>query len=139
MRQTFDSNLKHPIGLLTYEGKSVHLYANHYRTFEEFKSKWDERKKRINYDNLYVITMMKEKTFTREEIARFEALPYENKLMITGKTEIERPFIVHHKHFDKPGYVSGSAIGYTSKISITRYMDDIDYVGFLNGNMKNRK
>ena len=63
--------------------------------------------------------MMKEKTFTREEIAR--------------------PFIVHHKHFDKPSYVSGSVVGYKSKISITRYMDDIDYVGFLNGNMKKRK
>ncbi len=78
-----DSGYSYPVGDLTYNGKTVRFYGNHYANFEEFKDKWNERKQRADYNNLFVITL--KTTCSREEIERFEALPFENKLMITGK------------------------------------------------------
>ena len=129
-----DSGYSYPVGDLSYGGKTVRFYGNHYKTFEEFREKWNERKERVDYDNLFVIMLNAE--ITREEIERFEALPYENKLMIAGKTELERPFIVHHRLFESPTYIAGDMMSYKSRVSVKRYMDDIDYVGFLNRNKK---
>jgi hypothetical protein len=56
--------------------------------------------------------------------------------MIAGKTELERPFIVHHRLFESPTYIAGDMMSYKSRVSVKRYMDDIDYVGFLNRNKK---
>ena len=131
-----DSGYSYPVGELTYNGKTVRIHGNHYADFEEFKDKWNERRQRVDYDNLFIITLKTH--FSKEEIERFEALPFENKLMITGKTEIERPFIVHHRLIDKKNYVPGMLMGYKSQLSVKRYMDDMDYVGFLNKNCKKR-
>ncbi len=136
MTEVTDSGCSYPVGELSYGGKTVRLYGNHYKTFAELRQKWNERKERVDYDNVFVIMLNAE--ITREEIERFEALPYENKLMITGKCELERPFIVHHKIFESPTYIAGDMMSYKSYVSIKRYMDDIDYVGFLNRNKKTR-
>lgn len=137
IKEVTDSGYSYPVGDLSYGGKTVRFYGNHYATFEEFREKWNERKKRVDYDNLFVIMLNSE--ITREDIERFEALPYENKLLITGKCDLERPFIVHHKLFDSPSYRPGDMMNYKGKRSKKRFMDDIDYVGFLNKNQKTRK
>ena len=33
----------------------IEIHFNHYISFEEAKNKWDERKRRINYDNIYIV------------------------------------------------------------------------------------
>lgn len=61
----------YPVGLLG----DVHLHFNHYASFDEAVLKWDERKRRINMDNLFVEMY----TTSREEAERFDRLPYANK------------------------------------------------------------
>lgn len=73
-------NHKYPVGILNQE---IYLHFVHYHSFEEAKSKWDERKKRINYDNLYF--MMTDRDGCTEEIIKeFDQLPYKNKVIFTS-------------------------------------------------------
>ena len=130
MTEVTDSGYSYPVGDLSYNGKTVRFYGNHYKTFDEFRQKWNERKERVDYGNIFIVMLNAD--ITPEEIERFDRLPYENKLMITKECGIERPYIVHHKLFHSPSYVAGDLMGYKSRFSAKRHMDDIDYVGFLN-------
>ena len=74
VRDEFEHNLnrKYPIGKLD----DIQLYFNHYMNFEEAKRKWDERKERINYNNLFFET-----TTEKKEIAlEFDSLPLQHKI-----------------------------------------------------------
>ena len=54
----------------------INLYFNHYESFEDAVSCWERRKKRINWDNLFVMMYTED-----EEIARvFSELPYKKKI-----------------------------------------------------------
>ena len=78
----------YPVGKLD----DLVLYLKHYSSFEEAKEKWDERKKRINYKNIYV--MMTDRDFIppgrerwacgREVLEEFSRLPY-RKVCFTGE------------------------------------------------------
>ncbi|MBQ7779919.1 MAG: DUF1919 domain-containing protein [Clostridia bacterium] len=136
MTEVTDSGYSYPVGMITCGKKSVHIHGNHYKSFDELRQKWNERKERVDYGNLFIILL--NTGITAEDVTRFEALPYENKLMITGKCDLARPFIVHHKLFLSPYYVPGDMMSYKSKFSKKRFMDDIDYVKFLNKNQKMR-
>lgn len=61
-----------PVGRLD----DVRLYFNHYETFEEACQKWEHRKKRINWDNLFIEMC----SCDLAEVERFDMLPYENKI-----------------------------------------------------------
>ena len=47
-----NADTPYPLGKLG----DVTIHFNHYHTQEEARSKWEDRKKRINWDNVYVIT-----------------------------------------------------------------------------------
>jgi len=54
----------------------VLIHFLHYKTFEEAQEKWNKRKQRINWDNLFVMMYTSE----MEEAERFDRLPYEKKI-----------------------------------------------------------
>lgn len=56
----------------------------HYKTFEDAKEKWDSRKNRLNYNNLFIICTDRDGC-TYEQIKRFDQLTYKNKIMFTHK------------------------------------------------------
>lgn len=49
-----------PVGLLD----DIRIYFNYSKTEEEARLNWDKRKKRINYDNLFIIM------YDRDEITK---------------------------------------------------------------------
>lgn len=61
------------------ECRDMLLCFNHYRTFDEAKECWERRKKRIHWDNLFVLMWTDE----REVLEEFCKLPYEKKRVIT--------------------------------------------------------
>ena len=70
----YEVNLKSKFPIATLGDLTI--YFNHYSTFEEAKQKWDERKNRINYDNLFFETYT-----TNLDIAiEFDSLPHKHKL-----------------------------------------------------------
>lgn len=60
----------------------IHLHFNHYYSFEEAVQKWEERKKRLNMDNLFV----QMSTASSENAERFDLLPYKNKIVFVPRT-----------------------------------------------------
>lgn len=76
-REERETNLgcMYPVGRIG----DVDIHFNHYKNFAEAKEKWDLRKKRINWQNLFV----EMKSSNPVEIAQFDRLPFENKVVFT--------------------------------------------------------
>lgn len=71
----FKSNQDYPIGVLN----DIKIHFLHYRNFNEAKKKWNARKLRINWDNIFVI-MSDRDNFSPELINDFLELPYKKVL-----------------------------------------------------------
>ena len=128
-----DPSVPYPIGRLEYNGNSIQINFIHYKTFDDAKSKWDERKERVDYSNLYIIQHISEGV-TEEDINSFDRLPYKNKLLITNKNITNSKNVIVPKILQKrtKAYHPSIILDYKPPFFLRRYMDDIDYVGFLN-------
>lgn len=72
-----ESYKDYPVGRLY----DILVYFKHYDTFDEAVVKWNERKERINYNNLFV--MMTDRFFcSYEDAVAFDNLPYKNKVLL---------------------------------------------------------
>lgn len=137
----FISNLNYYINLeledMKFEkfprGKLGDLTINflHYKSFEEAKKKWDERKKRINFNNLFIMTTDRDGC-TYEMIKQFDELPYKNKVIFTHKYYPEFKSAYYIKGFENEKEVCKLS-DYKNFIG-NKYFDDFDYVEWLNNN-----
>ena len=109
----------------------IEIRFNHYKTFAEAVYKWEERKKRINWDNLFVLGVDGDNC-TYETIQRFDKLPYKNKVIFTH---------IPYREIDSAYYIPGfekcegveALLYFKKQARIRRYLDDFDYISFLNG------
>ena len=82
-----------PVGVLHGSHGDVHIYFMHYDSFEQAVAKWNERKERINYDNIYII--MEAQKCSSAILAKFNDIPYANKVVLTdGKSDILNSFAI---------------------------------------------
>lgn len=102
----------------------------HYKTFEEGVLKWNERKQRINWDNLFIVGSEKDGC-TYETMQRFERLPYKNKVILTHIAYPEFESAYYIRGFEERDEM-GTTINYKDQFFKRRYLDDFDYVAFLN-------
>lgn len=105
------------------------LYLVHYQSVEEAEAKWNERKKRINWDNVVIFNTDRE-GMTEELKDRFQHLPY-RKVMFT-----HLPDEKHTSCFYIKGYEKDSCVGIITDHDSwdgKRPIDQFDYVSFLNG------
>lgn len=125
-----DTNKEYPIGVI----EDIKINFIHYKTFEEAKTKWDERKQRINYDNLFIIGTDKDNC-TYETLKAFENLPYENKIIFThiDYPEINSSYCI--KGFEDKNEL-GVITNFKKGFLMRRYLDDFDYINFLNNKRK---
>lgn len=126
----------YPVGKL----EDLTLYLKHYNSFEEAKTKWDARKKRINYENLYV--MMTDRDFTppdkerracsREVLERFSKLPYK-KICFTGKSypDLECCRQVKKNRDGDCVNIITDIVSYSGK-RLYQYAERFDYIDWLN-------
>ena len=116
-----------PVGMLG----DVRIQLVHYESFDEGFRKWEERKRRINWDNLFIIGTDRDGC-TYETIRRFEQLPYKNRVIFTHVRYPEFSSAYHIKGFEDRNEL-GVITFYKKQFLKRRYLDDFDYVGFLNG------
>jgi len=105
------------------------IYFMHYSNFESAVQKWRERCTRINKDALYVM-MTDRDGCTEEDMKAFDALPYKNKVLFACREHNEIASAFHIR-----GFEGQSAVGQlqeTMSITGKRYIDQFDYVNFLN-------
>ena len=71
----------YPIGVIG----DVKLYFQHYKSTEEAIRKWEERKKRINPEKIFVI-MVERNGFSDKDFENFQKLSYPKILFAKSKT-----------------------------------------------------
>ena len=122
-----DDRFDYPCGMVG----DVEIRFNHYKTFEEAAAKWNERRQRIDWDNLFVIGIDGDDC-TYDSLRRFDALPYPNKVIFTHKPYPEFASARYLPGFEDLDGI-GRATDFKDQFLIRRYMDKFDYVSFLNG------
>lgn len=117
----------YPVGVLD----DIKLYFMHYGSFDEAKEKWDRRKKRINYNNLFIMFTDRDGC-TEEQLKRFDSLPYKNKVVFTAKQHKDIKSAVWCEEFSQESEVP--VLTLYRNISGERLYDRyFDFVGWLNG------
>lgn len=128
-----DNRFEFPTGKLA----DIEIRFNHYKTFDEAVAKWEERKKRIDWDNLFILGIDGDNC-SYKTMQRFDRLPYKNKVIFTHipYPEIESSYYI-------PGFENEEGVGvllnFKKQFLVRRYLDDFDYVSFLNGKGIRRK
>ena len=134
MREAPDTGCGCPAGIL---GDGIRVFFVHYRSFQEAREKWEARKARINYDNLFFM-MTDRDGCTDKEVRRFDALPYKNKLIFTSKEYPEIPSAVWCSEFaDLPEVPVLTE--YRNLWGERLYDRYVDFVQWLNEGMKVRE
>lgn len=120
---------EYPVGEL---GEGIRINFIHYKSFEEAVQKWDERKNRINWDNLFIVGTARGDFCTYDTIRNFDQLPYKNKVIFTNVAYPEFPSAYYIRGFEEQSQL-GVLVDYKEQFLRRRYLDDFDYVDFLNG------
>lgn len=116
---------KYPIVFLG----DILLFLVHYHSVQEAQEKWNERKKRINWDNIVIINTDRE-GMTEELKDRFEKLPY-RKVMF-----VHQPDEKHPSTFYLGGWEKENCVGIITDHDTwdgKRKIDQFPWVDFLNG------
>lgn len=71
----------------------ITLHFNHYKTKMEANECWNRRKKRINYDNLFLIMYDKD-GITKEDLKKLESIKCKGKIVISNKTYDDLNYII---------------------------------------------
>lgn len=113
--------------------RPISVYFMHYKSFEEAKSKWIERSKRVNFSKLLIIWNCADENGPNDGLYNsFQNLTFDNKILITGKRfNGKEGNVIKLRVFGKNFY-SGKLLKYKSQISKKRYLDDINYVDIIN-------
>ena len=91
-KDDWEGNLKRYFPICTLG--NVSLFFNHYKNFDEAVTKWNERKQRINWYNLFV-TMYTEDP---EILEQFDALPYGKKVcFVPFKSDLESAWYINRE------------------------------------------
>lgn len=122
--EDMNSGEEYPVGIGLH-GERIHFM--HYSSFEEAIEKWKNRKERMNLENVGV--MLTNFTGGAELLERFENLPFKHKVCFTSKDYSEYPHTFHIQGYNPK---SGKNLYTTQSITGKRYIDQFDYVQFIN-------
>ena len=103
---------------------------SHFDDVNEVKRKWDERMKRIDPDNLFIMFTARDGC-TMEHLRAFAALPYKNKVVFTHLPYPEIRSACYIKGFEKEPCV-GELYKFRYKRLGIKYFDSFDYVSWFN-------
>lgn len=128
--------VSYPVGII--RGEEFHLpdipvRFIHYHTFEEAKTKWEERFERINYDNLFIV--MDKGMYVAEDILdRFTSLPYDYKVCFSERNDFNRwPYNFCFSYYTEKLYNVGNVYNsFNVGLAQYRWLDEFDYVTWLN-------
>lgn len=121
-----NANTPYPMGILD----DIPIHFNHYHTEEDAFEKWESRKKRINWNNVYVMLNDLDGV-TKDDIIALKDLPCQNIIIFTHNRFPNIPYTHYVGNQDKL-----SKILIRSKITgLYNFETWFDYVGFLNHNV----
>lgn len=136
------NKLNQPVGIIkgTKSIPDIALNFTHYKSFEQGKTRWNERKARINRDNMYVIMYDIEDLFdenhkdahylSEENIKKLEDFQCNNKVLFTRNPGNKKPYAAYIKpNYNKPYpnvYLNKNILG------MDKFETKFNYIDFLN-------
>lgn len=132
-----EANEGYPVGIIPGDDNHslIKIFFQHYRTFEEAVNKWNERKKRINYDNLFVMWEFYDGIHKEELLEEFSKIDIPNKMVLTHKKhdlDCSYPIDIFNDNLNMAD-IGGKIFKYDG-LSGKRYYEMFDYLSFLNKN-----
>lgn len=106
-----------PIGKLG----DIEIIFLHYKTEEEALEKWNRRKSRIYWDNIYV-KMAEQNNCSMAHMERFEMLTFEKKILFTSK-DYGLPSQVIYKEYAEEGQVTNDTTHFRRYINIVEWLN----------------
>ena len=113
----------------------IPIYFVHYKTEEESRNKWEERKKRINWGNVYVILNDRDGV-THEDILALQKANYRNMVVFTSKQYEDCPNSFYMSQFAGQPEV-GYTLGHIPRTGEWYFEHYFDYVAWLNSDHEN--
>lgn len=108
-----------PLGRLD----DIEVVFLHYNSFEEARSKWNRRKQRINWNNIF-FKFSEMNLCTEESINQFAGLKFRNKLLITAKNRPDLPFSVQsERRFVSSGQVTNDTVYFHHIVNLTKWLN----------------
>ena len=123
---TNEEGINYPVGII----KDIRIYFQHYQSEQEAENKWNKRKQRINYDNIFILFTDRDGC-TKQDLIDFDNLKYKNKAVFVHKPIPDINSAVYIRGFEQNDSV-GMCMDYKGRFSLKRYYDDFDYVSWLN-------
>ena len=128
-----DKTWRFPVGVL---GGDVEIEFLHYKTRDEARQKWDRRRRRINFENLFFIFSdsgaagggSESYDFKEAYVQRFEALPFENKVLFSARPWQGESVVFLETYQSRP-YVDNMVMN-------RNYERYFDMAAWLNSNVK---
>lgn len=120
-----DNEHSYPIGVISCKWGSVKLHFMHSDSFSESKEAWDRRKKRIKYDNIFVL-LNAEKDVEENVVKDFLKIPYRKVLLSSNVDTTKYNDCINLKCYEE-GY-TGPLVKFTKKFGVKRYLDEYNWI-----------
>lgn len=117
----------YPVGRLD----DVNVYFTHYESFEAAKIKWNERLKRLDMNNVYVVMMQKDGC-TEQDISAFDKLKFKHKVIFTAKDFPQYHAAYYIPKSEENEETVKNLCSYQGKFTGKRWLDEFDWILFLN-------
>ena len=111
-------------------GGVVTIVFVHYATEKEAKEKWEIRKKRINWNNLYIISSDGNGA-TLEDFKKLDNVKCKRKLIFTSRPRPEIRDSFYLKSLKDQESAAGHMITLNHLTSLWSWLDDFDFVAWL--------
>ena len=125
-----NSLYNYPVGIMDLKYGKILIHFAHYKSFNEAYECWNRRKKRIDYNNIYIIMCVGPEA-SKKTINMFESIKYKNKILLSSNIDLSK----HKDCFNMNCYNKGyrdSLIAHYNKYSFKRYLSEVDWVKFFN-------
>ncbi|WP_429150475.1 DUF1919 domain-containing protein [Anaerotaenia torta] len=115
----------YPVGQL----KDIIIHFNHFKTKEEALDKWNERAKRIDFDNLYFIT--DDNGLKDEDILKMQKVECKRAIVFTATPKPQFGVTYWLKRYAKTGAMGEYSV--RDLDGFREFEKSFDYVKWLNG------
>jgi uncharacterized protein (DUF1919 family) len=119
--------LGYPVGRLD----DIGIYFTHYESFEEAKRKWNERLKRLDMNNIYIVMVQKDGC-TEQDIRSFDRLKFKHKVVFTAKEYPQYRSAYYIPQSEENEENVKNLCDYQGIFTGKRWLDEFDWISFLN-------
>lgn len=90
----------------------------------------EKRMKRVNLDNTFVV--YESQKISNEELDAFSSIKYPKLILSLTNKSKEQKYAFYQGHQLYENWFPGKVLEYNGFFSLKRYLDDFDYISFLN-------